>query len=199
MKNLAILSLTVFQESVRYKSLGYAVNNSPLPHPGLRFGSDGAMFWKGRPLEHADMPNVLAAFRDLVALHLMAWWENWHSPLLTGILPQSGILVEMAGLAPLYKTLDYFRSNLETEGYFSDRMEVAPERPKPLPKPKKIFRFPANTLAGELERRNAAPHLTQAWAAYETGNMRSAYIWKMRNHFPDVLRKPADTRSGSGN
>lgn len=164
--------------------------NDPSPqHPGLRFDCEGSMYWNGRHLKQTDMPDVLAVFQDLVALHLMAWWEKSHLPLIRGELPQSKVLWEMAGLMPLRKLLDSFRSNLESAGFFADRMEAVPEAPKPLPMPKVRFRFPAETLAGELERRTAPKRDMKAWVTFEARKREIEEYQRAATTFPGLCEK----------
>jgi hypothetical protein len=165
------------------------MDDSAIQNPGLRFGNDGAMYWKGRALACEDMSEVLDSFRDFVALHLMAWWERSHLPEHRDVLPQSGVLWKMAGLAPLRKPLDFFRSHLDTEDFFADRMESMPEPPKPLPQPKMRFRFSPETQAGELERRTASLRNLKAWVAYEKRQSEIEQFEKDTLTFPERLAK----------
>ncbi len=165
------------------------MNGPIIENPGLRFGNDGEMFWRGRRLEASDLRAVLDRFADVLAFQLMAWWERTQLPLIHGVLPQSGVLAEMAGLEVLRRPLDFFGDHLEPESFFDDRLEAVPESPKPLPRPRTRFRFPQDTLAGELERRNASEWDLKAWVTYESRQREIEAYEEDARTFPERLAK----------
>lgn len=125
----------------------------------------------------------------MLAFQFMAWWERSRLPLVRGVLPQSGVLSEMAGLEVLRKPPDFFSDHLEPESYFDDRLVAMPAAPKPLPRPRMRFRFPPDTLAGELERRNAPEWDLKARAAYESRQREIEACERDARTFPERLAK----------
>ncbi len=122
----------------------------------LHFAADGTPYWTGRPMTSADFHQVLKVFDSLLAHQLTAWWERKVTGIRHGVLPETGVLAQMAGMEPLHRVLSLMEDHLEPEDFFADRLDSVPEPPA-MPKPLFTgFRFAPNTQVGEMERRQAA-------------------------------------------
>ena len=118
----------------------------------IQFDQDGQAFWDGRHVTTEDLRPILESFDSTISRQLLAWVERRMLKQATGILPESGILAQMAGLPPLYGLLDELERLMKPESWFVDRLQYEPDRPEEPVRPKKL-RFSGGSQLAEIEDR----------------------------------------------
>lgn len=140
------------------------MNSNP---SALHFDQNGEAYWQGRRVIAEDLRPILDAFDSIVSRQLLAWVERRILGIRVGMLPESGVLAQMAGVAPLRGLLNELENGLKPESCFDDRLAQLPSRPQAPEKPR--FRhYPNGTLAAELEERQ----YTKEQARYEKAHHR---------------------------
>lgn len=136
----------------------------------LHFDQSGQAYWRGRLLVAEDLRPVLAIFDSIINRHLLAWVERRILAMPSGILPESGVLAQMAGMKPLISLLNELENSLMPEAWFEDCLESIPERPAEPAAPKKRRYAKGSQLAEieDIQYQRALKHFQSAHLSWET-------------------------------
>lgn len=140
----------------------------------LNFDQTGQPYWHGRLAVDDDLHSILEEFDSIVSRQLLAWVERRALGIRTGILPESGVLAQMAGVVPLLGLLDRLERGLKPESWFADRLADAPPRPQE-PEEPRCRRYPKGSLAAELEERQHQKDIVRYW--------RKCELWKEEERY----------------
>ncbi len=132
-------------------------------------------------------------FESIINRQLLAWVERRILTKTSGLLPESGVLAQMAGMNPLIGLLNDLENSLMPETWYEDSLEYIPERPVEPTAPKKR-RYAKGSQLAEIEEIQYQRALNYFKSARLLWEKEDAYWLTALPDFPNRLAKLQEFR-----